>query len=436
MKIMEQYSIIDILSGVISMNVYNSDKLGKRGICNCPFCHDSIKTFIVSEKQNKYRCLSCGDSGTAEEFLEKAKGMSEAEICDYINGIFGNPSNFTAKTDSINFKICEANQIAANYYHSCLMNNQEAYNYLKERGITDETIKKFNLGFSPYGVGDILKKSGIDDNVLKKSGLIKIKDGKCKDTIFGRIMFPIMVDGGNKTNTVGFGGRLMTYPDPNYPKAPKYLNTADSSAFKKKKTLFGFNFAKKSKRTGIILCEGYMDAIALHQAGYDNAVAALGTAFTRYHALLLKEVTDVVYLCFDSDAAGTIAKKKAIPILAGIGLKVKVLNCSPHKDPDEFIKNEGNVAFQDVIDNAQDGYEFMINQLKTESDDFEKTFSNYILRLPEKEYRNYLDSYEKLFGDKKMESNSGTVTEVVVDYNEMENDLYQDVVNEFDIEFN
>lgn len=401
-KYNENFSLVDYVSTYLPVNVYDSktgnNSLGKRGVCSCPFCTKSgIYTFIISDKENKYNCFSCKKTGDGIDFIMKLKGYDINKAMDDINKAQGIESHYSKEHITTNNDLYVANELAKKCYHSNLKSNKDAYLYFRDRGISDKTINKFQLGYSSYGMSEILNKQGYSDDVITNSGIGKIEDGKYKDKIFHRIMFPIMVNEGDEIKTVGFGGRVMKYPDEKNPNAPKYLNTSNTPIFDKSSTLYAFNFAEKSNRKGMVLCEGYMDVISLHQAGFDNAVASLGTAFTRNHALMIKKVKDTVYLCFDSDEAGTKAKLKAIPILKGAGLEVKVLDCSPYKDPDELIKAEGNNKFQQVINNAIDSYVYEVEKLKETSEDvrdFENKFVHMIFDLNEKEYKKYLEAYD------------------------------------------
>lgn len=403
----ENFSLVDYISQYLPMSVYDNktgnNPLGKRGICACPFCvKGGINTFIVSDKENKFNCFSCKKTGDGIDFIMRLKGYDINKAMDEINKAQGIDSHYSENNKKGNADLYIVNEIAKRSYYSNLKSNKAAYNYFRDRGITDKTMSKFQLGYSNYGMADILKKQGYSDDVITNSGIGRIEDGKYKDKIFNRVMFPIMVNVNNQTKVVGFGGRIMKYPDDKNPNAPKYLNTSSSPIFDKSSTLYAFNFAEKSSRKGMILCEGYMDVIALHQAGFNNAVASLGTAFTRNHALMIKEVKDTAYLCFDSDEAGTKAKLKAIPILKGAGLEVKVLNCSPYKDPDELIKAEGNKKFQQVINEAKNSYVFEVEKLKETSEnieDFENKFVHMIYDLKESEYQKYLNAYEQVINE-------------------------------------
>ena len=232
-----------------------------------------------------------------------------------------------------------------------------AYDYLKDRNLSDETIKKFGLGYSNVsgGLHGYLKSKGFDDSLLNMSGLFSYNEKSgVYDKFWNRVMFPIM-DVNNKV--IGFGGRVMG------DSKPKYLNSPETLLFDKSRNLFGMNIARTSRRRNIIICEGYMDVIALHQAGFNNAVASLGTALTGMQANLIKRYTESVLLTYDSDEAGVKAALRAIPILKDVGLTVKVINMRPYKDPDEFIKNMGADAFEERINNATSWFDYETDAL-------------------------------------------------------------------------
>lgn len=224
-------------------------------------------------------------------------------------------------------------------------------------------MKKFGLGYSDQYSDDLyryLRSKGYEDEILKESGLVTIDERRGGyDKFWNRAMFPIM-DVHNKV--IGFGGRVMGDGE------PKYLNSPETPIFDKSRNLYGLNFARTTKKPQFLLCEGYMDVIALHQAGFDNAVASLGTALTAGHANLLKRYTKEVYLTYDSDGAGVKAALRAIPILKEVGITTKVINMRPHKDPDEFIKALGAEAYQDRIDHAENSFMFEIRILEQQYD--------------------------------------------------------------------
>ena len=262
-------------------------------------------------------------------------------------------------------RLLEINKEAAKYFYSLLRSprGEKAYQYFKKRELSDETMQKFGLGYSDQYSDDLyryLKKKGYDDEILKESGLVSIDEVRGgHDKFWNRAMFPIM-DVHNRV--IGFGGRVMGDGE------PKYLNSPETKIFDKSRNLYGLNIARSTRKSQLLLCEGYMDVIALHQAGFDNAVASLGTALTSGHANLLKRYTKEVYLTYDSDGAGVKAALRAIPLLKEVGIITKVINMRPYKDPDEFIKALGAEEYQKRIDGAENSFLFEIRILEESYD--------------------------------------------------------------------
>ena len=240
---------------------------------------------------------------------------------------------------------------------------QNAYQYFKKRELSDETMQRFGLGYSDQYSDDLyryLRSKGYDDQILKETGLVTIDEVRGgHDKFWNRAMFPIM-DVHNRV--IGFGGRVMGDGE------PKYLNSPETKIFDKSRNLYGLNIARSTRKNQLLLCEGYMDVIALHQAGFDNAVASLGTALTSGHANLLKRYTKEVYLTYDSDGAGVKAALRAIPILKEVGIVTKVINMRPYKDPDEFIKALGAEEYQKRIDEAENSFLFEIRIMESQHD--------------------------------------------------------------------
>ena len=271
---------------------------------------------------------------------------------------------------------------------------------MRDRQLADDTIRHFGLGFANKTSDDLyryLRAKGYDDKILKETGLVTIEERGAHDKFWNRVMFPIM-DVNNRV--IGFGGRVMGAGE------PKYLNSPETKLFDKSRNLYGLNYARLSREKYILICEGYMDVIAMHQAGFTNAVASLGTAFTTQHAALLKRYTDKVVLTYDSDGAGTKAALRAIPILRDVGMSIRVLNMQPHKDPDEFIKNMGAEAFRERIEQARNSFLFEIDVLKRnyEMDDPEQKTEFYnqvakkLCEFPEAlERENYLEAVSREF---------------------------------------
>ena len=251
-------------------------------------------------------------------------------------------------------RILEANKEAGRYFYYQLKGpgGKRAYEYLTGRGLTEETIRRFGIGYSNMYSDDLyryLKKKGFPDEILKESGLVKIGERGAHDRFWNRAMFPIMDANGK---IIGFGGRVMGEGE------PKYLNSPETRVFDKSRNLYGLNYARTARKPYMLLCEGYMDVISMHQAGFTNAVASLGTAFTPGHANLLRRYTEQAVLTYDSDGAGVKAALRAIPILKEAGISAKVLNLKPYKDPDEFIKALGREAFEERIGQAKNSFLF------------------------------------------------------------------------------
>lgn len=276
--------------------------------------------------------------------------------------------------------LLEINKLAANYFYYQLQQPQGkmGYEYFRNRQLSDDTIRRFGLGFANKTSSDLyqyLRAKGYGDDILKDTGLVTVEERGTHDKFWNRVMFPIM-DVNNRV--IGFGGRVMGDG------TPKYLNSPETLIFDKSRNLYGLNYARTSREKYILACEGYMDVIAMHQAGFTNAVASLGTAFTSQQAALLKRYTDTVILTYDSDGAGVRAALRAIPILKEVGISTRVLSLKPYKDPDEFIKNMGADAFRERIQAAQNSFLFEIDVLKRDfqlEDPEEKTrFHNAVAR--------------------------------------------------------
>ncbi|MEG0688327.1 MAG: DNA primase, partial [Hungatella sp.] len=278
--------------------------------------------------------------------------------------------------------LLEINKLAANYFYYQLgqPQGQIGHDYLKKRLLSDETIRRFGLGFANKTGDDLylyLKKKGYDDTILKETGLVTIEERGTHDKFWNRVMFPIL-DVNNRV--IGFGGRVMGDG------TPKYLNSPETKLFDKSRNLYGLNYARTSREKQLLICEGYMDVIALHQAGFTNAAASLGTAFTTQQAALLKRYTDQVILTYDSDGAGVKAALRAIPILKEVGISIKVLHMEPYKDPDEFIKHLGAEAFRERIEQARNSFLFEIDICR----------KNYNMEDPEQKTRFYNEVAHKL----------------------------------------
>lgn len=356
--------IVDIIGQYVKLK-----RQGSRYTGLCPFHNEKTPSFSVSGDTQLYYCFGCHAGGNVYTFVMEYENYTFQESIEYLADRAGiqlprDEGRRERAEDSRRKQMLEANKLAARYFYYQLKGKQggKAYQYLRNRGLSDETIVKFGLGYSNISSDDLyryLKQKGYEDKLLADCGLIKVDQKGAHDRFWNRVMFPIM-DINNRV--IGFGGRVMGDG------LPKYLNSPETELFDKSRNLYGLHAAKKARKDYFLLCEGYMDVIALHQAGFNNAVASLGTAFTPQHAILMKRYVKQVILTFDSDNAGINAALRAIPILKNAGLSVKVLNMKPHKDPDEFIKAEGAPAYEERIRRAQNSFLFEIGILRSRYD--------------------------------------------------------------------
>lgn len=358
--------ILDVVSGYVKLQKKGSSYFGL-----CPFHNEKSPSFSVTPSKQMYYCFGCGAGGNVYtfvmqyenyDFVEAVKMLAEragVELPEESNDAESRRASDLRKT------LLEINKKAAYFYFYKLKqeDGKTGYRYLSGRQLSDETIKKFGLGYAGKYRDELyryLKKEGYEDNVLRESGLITFDEARgVYDKFFNRVMFPIM---DVNSRVIGFGGRVMGEGE------PKYLNSPETRVFEKSRNLYGLNIARTTRKPYMIICEGYMDVISLHQAGFQNAVASLGTAFTSGHASLLKRYTQEVMLSYDSDGAGVKAALRAIPICKAAGLRVKVINMKPYKDPDEFIKNLGQEAYEERIQTAQNAFFFEISILEAQYD--------------------------------------------------------------------
>ena len=365
-EVRSRNDIVDVISGYVRLTKKGSTYFGL-----CPFHNEKTGSFSVSPNKQMYYCFGCGAGGNVFTFLMQYENFSFPEAMEALAERAGielpkQEMSAQAKKEADKRQILlEINKAAGKYYYMLLRSEhgKQAYEYFKKRELSDATMQKFGLGYSDKYSDDLyryLRKLGYDDAILKESGLVSIDEVRGgHDKFWNRAMFPIM-DVHNKV--IGFGGRVMGDGE------PKYLNSPETKVFDNSRNLYALNFARQTKKPQMLLCEGYMDVIALHQAGFDNAVASLGTAFTSGHASLLKRYTKEVYLTFDSDGAGIKAALRAIPILKEVGLTAKVINMKPYKDPDEFIKALGAEEYQKRIDAAENSFMFEIRILEQKYD--------------------------------------------------------------------
>lgn len=363
-EVVSRSDIVDIISGYIKLKKNGSSYVGL-----CPFHNEKSPSFSVSPGKQLYHCFGCGVGGNVITFVMEYENYTFLEAVKYLADKAGmqlpetSYSEEEKKNRDLKAKLLEINKIAATYYYHQLKaeNGKIGLTYLQKRGLSDTTINRFGLGYAGQtgnALYQYLKSKGYDDALLKETGLFTYERG-IHDKFWNRVMFPIM-DINNKV--IGFGGRVMGDAK------PKYLNSPETKLFDKSRNLYGLNAARISRKSNMIICEGYMDVISLHQAGFTQAVASLGTALTPGQAALMKRYTDNVLITYDSDAAGVKAALRAIPILKEAGLTTKVINMQPYKDPDEFIKALGAEAFQERIDKAENSFMYEIDVLEKEYD--------------------------------------------------------------------
>lgn len=357
-----------------------------------------------------YYCFGCGAGGNVFTFLMEYENLTFPEALEQLAGRAGmalpekNNSEEDRRRRNTRERILEIYKLAANYFYAKLSSGrgEEAKKYLLKRDLSEETIRRFGLGYSDKFSDDLyqyMKKKGFDDTILNQTGLFTFHEKKgVYDKFWNRVMYPIMDRSGK---VIAFGGRVMGDGK------PKYLNSPETMVFDKSRNLYGLNFVHGRQDQGMIICEGYMDVIALHQAGFTNAVASLGTAFTSQQSSLLKRYTDTVYLCYDSDGAGVKAALRAIPMLKEAGLTVRVIDMQPYKDPDEFIKGLSAEEFQERVQSAQNSFFYEISVMQREydmGDPEEKTkFMNEAAKKcltfeNEIERNNYIEAFSREYG--------------------------------------
>ena len=367
-EIREQSDIVSIISEYTALNKKGSSYVGL-----CPFHNEKTPSFSVSEEKQLYYCFGCGAGGNVITFLMQKENVSFIEAIKYLAeraNIKLDEAYLSEEEAQNNKKRSELLEIlkeSAIYFHYSLRapEHQKALDYFLGRGLSMETIKHFGLGYASHqfnGLYEYLKNKGYSDSLLLESGLFlqgKQNTEMIYDRFAGRVIYPIF-DLSKKV--IAFGGRVLDGS------LPKYLNSPENILFNKSRNLYGMHIAKQTKASYFILVEGYMDVIAMHQAGFDQTVASLGTAFTPGHAKLLKRHTNEVVILYDSDGAGQKAALRAIPILRNEGLKVKVLLLQEGKDPDEYLKTHGYEAMRELLEGAPSDLWFQIRTIERKFD--------------------------------------------------------------------
>ena len=403
-EVRSKNDIVDVISSYVKLQKKGSSYFGL-----CPFHNEKSPSFSVSREKQMYYCFGCGAGGNVFTFLMEYENYSFQEALKYLadragvdlpEAEYSKEARERADQKAI---LLEINKVAAQYFYVQLKSPQGAHalSYLKDRGLSDEMIHSFGLGYSNKYSNDLyqyLKSKGYRDELIVKAGLVTVDERYgASDKFWNRVMFPIM---DSNSRVIGFGGRVMGDAK------PKYLNSPETMIFDKSRNLYGLNRARSSRKPYFLLCEGYMDVISLHQAGFSNAVASLGTALTPGHAALIKRYVKEVYLTYDSDEAGTKAALRAMPILKDVGITARIIRMEPYKDPDEFIKNLGAEAFEERIHKARNGFMFGLEILERDYDlttpegktDFMKEAAKRLAQFDEEiERSNYIEAVAKTY---------------------------------------
>jgi DNA primase len=364
-EVREKNDIVNVISRYVTLT-----RKGRNYFGLCPFHGEKTPSFSVNATDQFYHCFGCGAGGNVFTFLQNMENVTFVEALQQLaeEAHVTLPEADLSPQEKARIarreRIYEANREAGLFFYTQLVKSpyaKAARDYLANRQVSEEYMKKFGLGYAPISRDALtryLTNKGYEPELLRAAYLSGGDENRTYDRFFNRVMFPIFDVRGR---VIAFGGRVIGKGE------PKYLNSSDTEVFNKRKNLYGLNLAKKSRRKQALMVEGYMDVFSLHQAGFDNAVASLGTALTPEQAMLLKRYFDEVCLIYDSDAAGTNAARRAIPILEQAGLRVRVMRVSGAKDPDEFIKANGSEAFERLIETAMDpvAFELAISDTST-----------------------------------------------------------------------
>lgn len=404
-EVRSKNDIVDVVSQYVKLTRKGSSYFGL-----CPFHNEKTPSFSVTPGKQMYYCFGCGAGGNVFNFIMEYENFTFGEALKHLADRAGvelpkmEYSREVREKAQEKAELLDINKQAAQYYYYQLRTEKGAagLRYLTDRGLTEETMRSFGLGYSDRISGGLyryLKSKGYKDERLRESGLFNVDERHgMYDKFWNRVIFPIM-DVNNRV--IGFGGRVMGDGK------PKYLNSPETRIFDKSRNLYGLNVARKTRKSYMILCEGYMDVISMHQAGFTNAVASLGTALTSGHASLLKRYTQEVLLLYDSDEAGVRAALRGIPILREAGVSSRVVDLKPYKDPDEFIKNMGAAAFEERLNQASDSFMFRVRVAEGEfpmaepqgQNRFFERCAEMLLELRDELERNlYIDAVVKEYG--------------------------------------
>lgn len=410
-KIKSQNDIVDVISERVRLK-----KAGRNFTGLCPFHNEKTPSFSVSQEKQIYKCFGCGEAGNVISFVMKEKNLPFIEAVKYLANranipleIGNGEKSKSAKKKDLLYRV---NVEAAKFFFSNLMNNKNAKEYFLNRGIKEETIKKFGLGFANDSWNNLmfyLRKKGVSDILLEEAGLISVnkEKGRKYDRFRNRVMFPVFDYQGK---VIGFGGRVLD------DSKPKYLNSPETLVFQKGTNLYGLNFALKHNMNEryFVIVEGYMDLISLHQYGITNVVASLGTALTINQARLLKRYADKVVISYDADMAGQMATLRGLEVLRTAGFDVRVLSIPQGKDPDEYVRSNGKEAFLKLINSAAPLIDYRIKKAE-DGIDFRNSQSVILYAKRIMEIISDLDPVEKDVYIKKASENTGIKEQALYD---------------------
>lgn len=410
-KIKSQNDIVDVISERVRLR-----KAGRNFTGLCPFHNEKTPSFSVSQEKQIYKCFGCGEAGNVISFVMKEKNLPFIEAVKYLANRANIPLEIgngeKSKVTKRKELLYRVNVEAAKFFFSNLMNNQNAKEYFLNRGIKEETIKKFGLGFANDSWNSLmfyLRKKGINDVLLEEAGLISVnkEKGRKYDRFRNRVMFPVFDYQGK---VIGFGGRVLD------DSKPKYLNSPETLVFQKGTNLYGLNFALKHNMNEryFVIVEGYMDLISLHQYGITNVVASLGTALTISQARLLKRYADKVIISYDADMAGQMATLRGLEILRTAGFDVRVLSIPQGKDPDEYVRSNGRDAFLKLVNSAEPLIDYRIKKAE-EGINFKNSQSLILYAKRIMEIISDLDPVEKDVYIKKASENTGIKEQTLYD---------------------
>lgn len=363
--VIEKNDIVDVISEYVSLK-----KRGNKYVGLCPFHNEKTPSFTVDGDKQLFYCFGCHEGGNMIGFLQKKENLTFFEVIEELAKRANMPmpqleeKGVPAFSRDTKNRIYEANKEAARFYFNTLFSAEgvEGLEYFTSRGLTENIIKRFGLGYSPNSRDALvkhLKEKGFDEDIIVLAGLAQRNDYGIRDNFRTRVMFPIIAPTGE---ILGFGGRVLDKS------LPKYINTGDTPVFNKRKNLYALNILKKNNKGRAIIGEGYMDVIALNMAGFDYGVASLGTAVTPEQVRLLKRYANEIYICYDGDNAGISATHKVIDLMKEAELKPKIIALPLGVDPDEYIKEHGKEAFWEKMKTARTSIEYLMDEVKSQCD--------------------------------------------------------------------